>query len=325
MKLLLLYWSFLIVGYILAARLNRRGQNFLWASPAMMIAVYALCFVMGLRMGVNEEVTSNIGTIGLKALGITIVCIAGSMAAITMVRKLLKMDKYGNATGKGDHKSIGTESHEESRLDMKSTIIIVALVAAGMIIGALVIAKSFSMILDAFDYYSNLSLILILCFLLFLVGLDLGKAGNIFANFKSIGFKVVIFPVAAIVGTVIAGTVACIIMGFTMKEGCAISLGFGWYSYAPVVISNAGSQYMIAGAVSFMHNVMRETAGIIFIPILARKFGYIESTGVPGVAAMDVCMPIVEKSCRQETVLYSFATGLLMCIVTSIGVPLIMG
>ena len=74
-----------------------------------------------------------------------------------------------------------------------------------------------------------------------------------------------------------------------------------------------------------MHNVIRELSGIILIPILAKKTGYLEVTGIPGVAAMDVCMPIVERSCRQDTVVYSFATGLLMCVATSVVVPLAMG
>ena len=91
------------------------------------------------------------------------------------------------------------------------------------------------------------------------------------------------------------------------------------------MIASAGQQYMIASAVSFMHNVIREVTGIIFIPLVAKKIGYMESTGVPGIAAMDVCLPIVERSCGPNMVVYAFATGLIMCIVTSLGVPLIMG
>ena len=82
---------------------------------------------------------------------------------------------------------------------------------------------------------------------------------------------------------------------------------------------------MVASGVSFMHNVIREVSGIVLIPRLAKKIGYLEMTGIPGVAAMDVCMPIVERSCRHDTVVYSFAVGLLMCIVTSLLVPLAMG
>ena len=115
------------------------------------------------------------------------------------------------------------------------------------------------------------------------------------------------------------------IFGFSVKEGMAICAGFGWYSYAPAVISAAGAQYAVASAVSFMHNVIRETMGIIFIPILSKKIGYLESIGIPGIGTMDVCMPIVERSCREDTVVYGFVSGFIICIFTSVFVPLIMG
>ena len=74
-----------------------------------------------------------------------------------------------------------------------------------------------------------------------------------------------------------------------------------------------------------MHNVIRETLGIIIIPLAAQKIGYIEAAAIPGVSAMDVCMPIVERSCNQETLVYSFCTGALMCIVVPLLVPLVIG
>ena len=83
--------------------------------------------------------------------------------------------------------------------------------------------------------------------------------------------------------------------------------------------------YPVASAISFLHNVIREIAGIIGIPFIAQKIGYVEACAVPGVAAMDVCMPIVERSAREDTVVYSFGIGLLMCLSVPIIVPLVIG
>ena len=44
---------------------------------------------------------------------------------------------------------------------------------------------------------------------------------------------------------------------------------------------------------------------ILLIPFVAKKIGYIETTGMPGAAAMDVCLPIVEKSTRSDIAVYS--------------------
>ena len=94
----------------------------------------------------------------------------------------------------------------------------------------------------------------------------------------------------------------------TLREGLAISAGFGWYTLAPSVISGAG--HAVAGAVSFLHNVLRETLGIILLPLAASKIGCIEAVTLPGTCAMDVCLPIVERSCSAETLPYSFTTGM---------------
>ena len=42
-----------------------------------------------------------------------------------------------------------------------------------------------------------------------------------------------------------------------------------WYSLGAGILMDAG--YEIAGAISFMHNIMRELLGIIFVPIIAKK------------------------------------------------------
>jgi len=70
--------------------------------------------------------------------------------------------------------------------------------------------------------------------------------------------------------------------------------------------------------------MIRETASILLIPVAARRIGYLEAVSMPGTSSMDICMPIIERSCRQDTVLYAFLIGFMMNIVTSVGVPLIM-
>ncbi|MBQ9015546.1 MAG: lysine exporter LysO family protein [Firmicutes bacterium] len=360
MKLLLIYWAFLIIGYAAGSGL-RRAEKHVGSLPAcMMVTVYCLCFVMGLRMGVNEQVTSNLGVIGLQALVITFFCITGSMLAIFGARRILRMDRYGDRIlpedctvrrpeGRGADRELdrgaaasggtgrkepggsqpedaeGTQPEDGSGLDVRSTLILLSVVAAGMLIGAFILARRGEVFLFWFDGASNMTMVVVLCVLMFLVGLDMGYSGNAIENLRTAGVKMLIFPVATMVGTMVFGIGACLILGFTLRESAAIPIGFGWYSYAPIVIAGAGQQYIVASAVSFMHNVIREVSGIILIPVAAKKFGYLEATSIPGIAAMDVCMPIVGRACREDTMIYSFSIGLIMCVVTSVGVPLIMG
>ncbi len=327
MILLLIYWTFLAAGYVIADRLRKTDVNFSWVQPALMWTIYTLCFIMGLRMGVNEDVTGNLGTIGVMALVIAIACIGGSMLAVFILRLLFGIDRYGNLKGMEEEASSGNAMSEnnESSAALKSTVIILILIVGGMILGALVLAKKFSNLLSVFDEISNIGLVVLLCVLLLLVGFEVGKSGTLISTLRRAGFRVLAFPIAAVLGTVVFGVAVCMLMGFTARVGAAICMGFGWYTYAPVVIAEAGNQFMVASAVAFMYNVIREVTGIVFIPVIAKKIGYIEATSVPGVAAMDICMPIVERSCRPDTVVYSFTMGAAMCLATSIGVPLLMG
>lgn len=333
MKQLLIYWGFLAVGYILGSKLRYVAGKFEFVQKLMMGAVYVLVVIMGLRMGVNEQVTSNLGSIGLQSIVITVFCVGGSMLGIFMTRKLLKIDRYGNLQKESDEEinyennaaEEKQESSDDNKLDIKSTVVILALVAGGMIFGAFAIAGMIPDILPVFDMITNKLLTIFLCVLLLIVGFDLGLSGNVAANIKAVGVRAFAFPFAAVLGSLVFGVISGLFFGFSVKEGIAISAGFGWYTYAPSIIAGAGAQYTVASAVSFMHNVIRETSGLVLIPILAKKFGYIEAVGVPGVAAMDVCMPIVERSCRADTVVYSFAIGLVMCVATSVLVPLVMG
>lgn len=341
MGMIFVYWGILIASYLIASHLRKFADKLSFIGSAMMAAIYVLVFVMGLNMGINEQVTSSIGIIGLQALIITVVSVAGSMLLISISRRRIGMDRYGNVTGSGDaaagigrtvrkdgESSGGSGDGEQNgsgKVDMKSTVIIVLLVALGVVIGKVVVADRMPQMLDSFSVLIGNALTVFLCILIAIIGLDMGLSGTVVSNVKKAGARVLILPVSIIVGTMVMGGATAVICGFSLKESMAICAGFGWYSYAPAVISAAGSQFAVASAVSFMHNVIRETMGIILIPILSKKIGYLEALGIPGIGTMDVCMPIVERSCREDTVVYGFVSGFLVCIFTSVSVPLIMG
>ena len=227
----------MIACYAAASKLRHKKETFRFTEQLTNIVIYILVFLMGLRMGANEEVTSNLGSIGLQAAGITVFVVGGSIFAVHIARKPLKLNKEG------------------------------------------------------------------------ILGLP--------------GIKVIFIPIAAVAGSLIMGAVYGLISSLTVSESIAVSAGFGWYTLAPGMLTEAG--FAVAGAVSFMHNVIRETLGIVLIPIAAKKIGYLECTSIPGVAAMDVCLSIVERSCRAETVVYSFCTGALMCVCVPVVVTLAIG
>ena len=323
MKLLAICWSALIIMYIIAIKLRPHKDKLGWVEQAMNILVYLLVLLMGLRMGANKEIVDSLGTIGVQSLLVSVITITLSVLGITLSRKILRMDRFGNVGD--DRVSEGAKAAKEAKANVagiKSTIIIGVDVAAGMTVGYFLIYKKLG-IQDEFMIKSDPYLTACLVLLIGTVGLNLGLDGTVFRNIKKAGAGIILFPIAAVAGSIIGGVIYGLITPLSIREGVAIASGFGWYTYAPNVILQAG--YPVASAISFLHNVIREIAGIIGIPFIAQKIGYVEACAVPGVAAMDVCMPIVERSAREDTVVYSFGIGLLMCLSVPIIVPLVIG
>jgi uncharacterized membrane protein YbjE (DUF340 family) len=335
MALLFLYYGMVVTGYYIGSKCRSIKDRLWWTGKLLLAAVSALVFFMGVRMGSNKDVISNLGTIGLEALFMTVVIMAGSILAVTGARKLLRIDKYGQPknTGCKIHANAADEDGSIKTLaettapapkntGLSMTVAILLFVAAGILFGYFLIPKLFSDI-RVFIAISEKILVIGLCFLLFFVGIDLGLSGSITSNIKAVGAKVLVFPVAAVLGSLAASFLCCFILPVSGKEALAIGAGFGWYTFAPVVITKQG--YIVAGAISFMHNVMRELGGVVLMPVVAQKIGYIEATSMPGVAAMDMFIPIVERICGEKIVIYSFLIGLFQSAMASVLVPLFIG
>lgn len=331
MKILLLYWGIMLSAYFSASKLRRRLGGIKFIPHITMGIVYVIILLMGLRMGANREVIGSIGSIGISAVFITVACVAGSMVSVFALRRFFGMDRYGNIV-KDTSKVHGTEYRGESRARdctrhdirrLMSSLVIFALFAGGIVVGIVFIQKQ--PYAAGFDSFAGAAMKVLLYVMVGFVGFDLGLSGEVVKSLRTIGFRAFLFPIAAIVGTLICGTAAGCIAGFSVRESMAICAGFGWYTYAPAVIASAGARYAVASAVSFLYNMLRETASGVLIPVFAQRFGYLEVTAMPGIAAMDSCMPIIENSCRSDTVVYAFLTGFMMNIVTSVGVPLIIG
>ena len=141
MASLALYWSVMIACYLLASRLRRYADRLSFVNTLLSISVYALVFVMGLRMGANREVTDNLGVIGVQALLVTALTMAFSMLGAFAVRRALHIDR--NALPCGAEKTAAAPS-AAAHADVsgsKTSLIIFAMVAAGMLLGYFVVPR----------------------------------------------------------------------------------------------------------------------------------------------------------------------------------------
>ena len=96
MKQLAMYWSAMVIMYVIASKLRNRKENFKWVNEAINVPIYVLVLLMGLRMGANKEIVDSLGTIGIQSVIVSVLVIGSSILGVIIMRTVLKMDRYGN-------------------------------------------------------------------------------------------------------------------------------------------------------------------------------------------------------------------------------------
>ena len=327
MGYVVLYMGAMTIGYFIGSKQRHRAQFFGFIGNALLVCIFIMVLIMGIRMGSNDEIIRNLGTIGVQALIITVIVFVFSAIGASVTRRLMKIDKYGRVHGSDVIEIEGMEVAEEEEENPggtgKMTAMILIAVSVGLAIGYFVIRVKVSD-LEGFYKLCETSMTSVLTLMMFCIGLDMGLAGKVIPYMKQAGLKVMIFPFAVLAATTAAGLfVALILPELSIKEGLAVCYGYGWYTFAPIAIASEG--YITASAIAFMHNVFRELVGLILIPVLAKYIGYIEVCSLPGVASMDIGMPLIAKSTRQDIIVYGCAMGFVEGILVPVLVPLAIG
>ena len=332
MTLLLIYIAVTVAGYFIGTALKKHGKELNWVGKLQTLVIIVLVFLMGSRIGANEEIVSSLGTIGLVSFIFTLIVLLFTIVFATIARRLLGFDRYGRraadvaagvgavgeaeAARAGETVAAGAAVAGEAPAADKGasrvntlTLLIVGFIAIGIAAGYWILPAGFIAV-------TGTLLTLSLCLLLILIGIDIGTEGTLAANFKSAGWRVFVFPFVTIIAMVVGSIVAALFLPMSMQDGLCIGSGFAWYSLAPVMLAEYSTR---VSAISFMHNVFRELMGILLVPLCAKHVGYLESYSLPGATAMDVCLPIVERSTNSDVAVYSFISG----AVVSASVPVL--
>ena len=92
---LLLYIGMLALGILVGSRRSVRSRTLPWLGRLQFVALIVLIAILGVEIGADDKVISSLGAIGLSALVITVFALAGSLLAVTLVRRLLGLDRQG--------------------------------------------------------------------------------------------------------------------------------------------------------------------------------------------------------------------------------------
>lgn len=256
--------------------------------------VYALLLFLGVEVGANDVLMSSLGSIGIAGIIIAVVSTLGSCVCAMLL---------GHWAGKEMSKGVETvnSSIEKSGSPLKSSMVVLTFFVVGICLGC------FRVFPD--DNVRDMSYG-VLCVMLFCVGFGLGCKPAMLKRFSSLSPRLMLLPMATILGTVIACVLLSFFVNYSMASVLAIGSGFGYYSLSSILISQSiGTE---AGTIALLCNIARELMVLLGAPLLLRLFGPLAPISAGGATTMDSTLPVIMRTLGEDFVLLSMFHGFLV-------------
>lgn len=286
----------MLVGYLL----KRQVQIISISEKLSSWAIYLLLFLLGISIGTNEQIITNLHTLGAKALIITIAAVLGSITLSWPVYHFFFIKDQNT-----DQTTNSPVTKKVSLNDIKGSLIILCFFSAGVLLGLLNWLPSFITQTD----YSSYALYL----LMFLVGTGIGSDERALKALKNFSLHIFLVPLTTIIGTLLGMCVASLLIkGISLTELMAIGSGYGYYSLSSIIISEISRPEL--GVIALLSNVMREITTLLCAPIFARYFGKLAPIVSGGATSMDTTLPIITASSGKEYAIVSLFHGIILTI-----------
>ena len=319
-KVLAITLSGIALGYLLRrmAWLGHLGRSITYT-------IWLLLLFFGLQVGANEQVVNNLGTLGVKALEISVAGVLGSCVVAWILLKFFfrggiiagrhatETPASGRQMPREDNDAGGKDAPEQERSIMETLqgFIVVAFFAVGCVAGWLGLFPA-SLTDGDFSMY-------VLYALMIQVGMSIGSDKKLKEILCSLSPKLLLLPLGTIVGTLIFVAAASpFIGGIILPDSLAVGAGFGYYSLSSVLITQikeaaAGASFAAQlGTVALMANIMREVITLLFAPAICRVFGKLAPISTGGATSMDSTLPVITSVCGKEMVFISIFHGVLV-------------
>jgi len=289
----------MLLGMIPRVRVFRKSGMFETARNAVL---YILIFSMGFHLGRTEGIVESLPSLGLKAFAFALASIAGTVLVLVVLFSL--------KPGPSPRRDSSPKAGGSWLKILKDPLILFLILAAGFL----------AAFLPVFPEADAGSLITVMLYALLLaIGIGLSGSGIRFSEVITHP-DLFLIPLGTAAGSLIGGLAAGLAFGMRPGTALAVSSGFGWYSLSGVMLTRLDGP--ITGSIAFLANIMREIAALILIPLLARtRFPY-TAIGAGGATAMDVTLPLIEKSCGPRSVGFAMASGAVLSLAVPVLVPL---
>lgn len=194
---------------------------------------------------------------------------------------------------------------------MKGSLIVVAFFALGCILG-------WSGMLPNVIIENDIT-VYVLYLLMFQVGLSIGSDKKLKEILTSIRPKLLLVPLATIVGTLVASAiVGLFISRWSVTDCLAVGSGFAYYSLSSILItelktSSLGVQMAAElGTIALMANIIREIIALLGAPLFVKYFGRLSPICAGGATTMDTTLPIITRYSGKDLVFVSIFHGIIV-------------
>ncbi|MCL2502691.1 MAG: lysine exporter LysO family protein [Bacteroidales bacterium] len=260
-----------------------RKYRMAFLSTVIQGVICLLLFFLGFELGADRALLGKIGELGLKAAGITVGALLGSL--------LLSAWIYQSFFKRLENNTISKQPPVKDWGFLKDSLAVFACFFAGMACGG-------------FGFFSFATgggnvVFILLYILLFLVGVNVGKDRGLFAAVRQQGFRFVLLPLGTLVGTLVGSALAgWMLPDMRIWDSLAIGSGMGYYSVSSVLISHSRGAEL--GSVALMANILRELITLFCAPYMLRIFGRLAPISAGGVTSMDITLPVIIRFSGKE-------------------------
>lgn len=296
--------SLLVAGIFPGWLLRKNSRAVIWVGHATMGTIYALLFILGLRLGSDEALIRALHVLGIQGLTIGFCCTMGSAVCMVPIGRFFSV-RTGADTNSGQEGGFWQ--------GMKGSLKILGCFCVGLCLGVGDFLPHWFYGGDVFLY--------ILRAMLVCVGMCMGFDLKAFLIVRDLGLRVLLIPLLTIAGTGLGAFLASLFFADLDFRSClGAGLGMGYYSLSTIIVTELATPAL--ASITLIANVFRELFILLATPLLIRLLGPLAPVAGAGAPGVDVCLPGIMRFAGERYGFLALFNGMIMTMLVPVLVTL---